>query len=339
MAHPRRIGLDIGSVRTKAAQCDRRGQVERLASFPRENPHSPVDTHEAEHIAEVLMRQGFQPGPVVLACDPEHIRIEELELPPIADRPTADRIVASEIVRIAHWAPGTFEQSWWSVPPKTQHSATHSALVVASTHASAEALVQPIAATGFDVEALEIPAIAAVRACAANSSAKGMVCAVDIGWRSSELSARLDGELVFVRALPGSGISSLHEALGIDTDEKMTTIERLSSSSEKNPWSSPSLRRSFQAAIDTLGYTLADELNRSFAYISRRFQGCEPITTFVGGGGSSISGLAETIKSSLRVDITCATPGQLTPCPMIERRWRNDCALMTAIGLMLRGSS
>ena len=339
MAHPRRIGLDIGSVRIKAAQCDRRGRVEHLASFPRAKPHEPVDIQEAEHIAEVLLRQGFQPGPVILACDPDHLRMEELDLPPISDRSAADRIVSSEIMRIAHWAHGTFEQAWWPIPAKTTHSATLSALVVASTHASAEALVEPIAATGLDVEALEIPAVAAARACAAKNKDKGMTCAVDIGWRSSELSARLNGDLVFVRTLPGSGISSIHDALGINTDDKLAVIERLSLSSEKHPWSTPALRRTFVEALNTLGLTLAEELQRSFSYISRRFPGCEPITTYIGGGGASIPGLPETVKSALGLEVTFATPGQLASCSVTGRRWQNDGALMTAIGLMMWGDN
>ena len=339
MAHPRRIGLDIGSVRTKAAQCDRRGRVEHLASFPRMKPHTPVDSQEAEYIAEVLLRQGFQPGPVILACDPDHLRIEELDLPPITDRSAVDRIVCSEIMRISHWAHGTFEQAWWPIPARAMHSTTNSALVVASTHASAEALVEPIAATGFDVEALEIPAIAASRACAAKQTAGGMVCSVDIGWRASKLSAHLDGDLVFVRTLPGSGISSLHEALSVNSQNQMAVIERLSLASDKHPWSTPTLRRTFLEALEALGLTLAEELNRSFSYISRRFPGSEPISIFVGGGGSSIPGLSETIRKALGLEVTLATPGQLASFSSNGRQWRNDCALMTAIGLMMWGGN
>jgi len=334
MHHPPRIGLDVGSVRVKAAQCDRRGRIRRLASFPRLRPAQPVDTGEADHIAEVLQRQDFAPGPIVMAGPTQHVRIEELELPPIKERGALDRVVASELARITHWAPGTFEQAWWPIPAPAQR-ASGAALAVASTHASCEALVDPFASAGFDVEALDLRSLATARACEAGSSGTETKCVVDIGWAVSTLSVWIERELVYVRALPGSGMKSVADALGLHDDHASPVLERLTESTEEVPWGPSALNKSYRAEIRAAGGSLAVELERSYTYIARRFSISESIETFVCGGGANIPGLYESVHAGLGASIHRATPAMLPGGGQGCSRSINDSALVVACGLML----
>lgn len=334
MARSHRIGLDVGTVRIKAAQCDRRGRPTRLANFPRLRPGEPVDHDEALHIAEVLLRQDFRPGPIVLANPADHVRIEELEIPPIKDRAALDRVVGSEIARVTHWAPGTFEQAWWSIPSPPQR-ASGAALAVASTHANCEALIEIFSLAGFDVEALDLRPAATARACNTAADSAGAKCAVDVGWSASTLSVWIESELVYVRALPGSCMKSVADAMGINGENAPAVLERLRLATEDNPWGAPSLVKSYRAEVRNAGASLAAELERSYTYIARRFSIDDAIPTFVAGGGANLPHLLESIRGSLGLTALRATPGTLYQGVNAQSRWMDDSSLVTACGLMM----
>ena len=94
-------------------------------------------------------------------------------------------------------------------------------------------------------------------------------------------------------------------------------------------------RPAVQRAAEGLRLTLANERERSFAYVSPRFPSCEPFSIFLGGGGAGLPGLTEFVRTSLGLEITHATPAQLAPCAQPARRWIDDSSLLTAIGLMM----
>lgn len=329
-----RIGLDIGSVRVKAAQGDRSGRVRRLASIPRLHPGTPIGQDEAWHIGETLMRQGFVPGPIVLACPPEQVRIEELDLPPIRDAAAIERVVSAELARITHWAPGTFEQAWWLIPAPSQ-SASGAALAAASTHSHAESFIEPFDSVGFDVEAVDLNPAATARACAARLAPEGLACAIDIGWRSSTLAVWIDAQLVFVRALPLSGVQSIAAALGLEPAEAATVLERLAQATDDAPWGSPALTRGFRLELRALGATLAAELERSYTYVARRFPEIECAATLVCGGGANLPGLVDGLCAGAGSRIVRATPGSLLEHGAGASRLADDPGLVAACGLML----
>lgn len=334
MNRPLRIGLDVGSVRVKAAQRDRFGRLRRLASFPRLRPAEPVDADETILIAEVLLRQGFHPGPIVMASPPEQVRIEELELPPIKERAALDRVVASELARITHWAPGTFEQQWWPIPAPAQRS-SGAALAVASTHASCESLIDPFDAAGFDIEALDLRSAATARACKVGAASGGTKCAVDVGWNTSTLSVWIENELVYVRMLPGSGMRSVARALGLDDSHAPAVLEQLTTASDESPWGPVGLNKAYRSEIRAAGASLAVELERSYTYIARRFADSEAIETFLCGGGANLPGLIESLHNSLGSTVVRATPAALFGPSAAASRWTEDSSLVVACGLML----
>jgi len=330
-----RLGIDIGHVRTKAAQCDRRGNLTHLTSFPRQHPGGPVDEHEAFEIAETLARQGFTDTPVVLASDCTQERIEELSIPPIEDANATSRIVASELARVTHWAPGTFQFASWSIPNAPMQSGANAMLAVASTHEHCEAVVEPFAAVGFDIEAIDVRPSALARTFRSTDSNDAMVCVVDIGWQSTRLSVSQGHDVLFVRELPATGLGQIAESLGVEAQHAAPVLERLAAMPSGQHLGSASLTRDFQRCLEDRGSVLAEELNRTFAYIAHRFPSAETMTTALCGGGARFSLIAQKLRESVGRDIVIQSPMQIACGKGTTSRFAGDPSLVCAAGLAL----
>lgn len=333
MVHPSRIGIDIGRMRVKAAQADRRGRIVRMASFPRCTPIEPAHADEASHIAETLLRQGFTPAPVVLASDRAQVRIEELALPVIEDETALSRIAASEVARVTHWAPGTFEFANWSIPTSSAQGSAANTLAVACTHANGEAAIEPLAAAGFDVEAIDVRSAALVRSCTTPEADSGMVCVADLGWEATCLSASLDGTLVFVRTLPSTGVKCIATGMELDPDYACAILERLCATNGFSTWGTEAVHRSFATRVQELGQMLSEELKRTFAYMAHRFPNASPISTFLCGGGARLPSIAETVHALSGLEVMVQTPMRSMSIADSAHRYSMDPSLICAMGL------
>lgn len=335
MRSRRQIGLDIGHAWIKAAMSDRSGRLTRIAALPRPRPGAALEFDEAAFIAETLLRQGFEPVPVVLGVSSDHVRLEELEAPVMLERSALDRIILGELSRLTHWEPGTFTGQWWPVPTSSRATATGGYLTVAAPTATIEALVEPLLDVGFDIMAVDLLTAATMRVCARGVGQDHLVMSVDIGFVGTEISALLDGSLVLVRRLPHAGLAEICKQLPDVPSGKATLLERLCTGQVRPSAASHALLASFGSSIHELTDMLREEIERTLAYLARRFPSASRCDVFLCGGGARIDPLVSTLAES--PDVLARRP-ELPACqPHIGRRWSNEPMCIAACGLALWG--
>ncbi|GAB4383742.1 MAG: hypothetical protein Kow0022_04370 [Phycisphaerales bacterium] len=333
MRSRRQIGLDIGHAWIKAAMRDRSGRLTRIAAFPRSTPGAALEFDEAAFIAETLLRQGFESVPVVLGVSTEHVRLEELEAPVMLEGSALDRIILGELSRLTHWEPESFTGQWWPVPTSLRAAATGSYLTVAAPTAAIEALVAPLLEVGFDIMAVDLLTAATMRVCSRGVGPDHLVVSVDIGFVSTELSALLDGSLVLVRRLPHASLAGICRQLPDLPSGRAALLERLCTGQVHPSAASHALLASFNSAIHELADLLQEEIERTLAYLARRFPSATRCDVFLCGGGARIDALVSTLGQS--PDVLARRP-ELPACQShVGRRWSNEPMCIAACGLAL----
>lgn len=307
----RQIGLDIGGAWVKAAQCDRSGRIERATALPRVRPGVGVDADEAEMIAEALLRYGFEPSPVIIGLSVREVRLEEIEAPPVSDEQALDRIILGEVGRLSHWEPETYTAQWWRVPAPTRASAQDTFLSVAAPVATVDSAIEPLAAAGFDIQAVDLRASAAARLGAARVQSDQLVVMVDVGWSCVEIAAWLDQRLIFVRRLEDAGLAQVGTALPRVAMGDRLVVESLAMSrgGPSHAWNAA--RIGFLTAARRVGESLVSELNLTLVYLARRFPSAQRCDVLIAGGGARIDALIEPLATSPDVGARRAEPGQL----------------------------
>lgn len=333
----RQIGLDIGRTWVKAAQCDRRGRIDRAAAFPRVPGGTGVDQQEAVLIAESLLRRGFEPSPVVIGMNARDVRLEEIDAPPVSDEHALDRIILGEIGRLAHWQPDTYTAQWWRVPAPSRANAQDTFLSVAAPVTTVDAALEPLAGAGFDVQAVDLRIGAAARLCAAQAESDHLVVVVDVGWSCVEIAAWLDQRLVFVRRLEGAGLATSGASLPRVPMGEQVLVESLIMERGECSHAWNVARAGFFAAARRIGESLVSELSLTQAYLARRFPSAERCEVLIAGGGARIEALIEPLAESSDVSARRADPGSLVSFHARAGAYAAEPILVPACGLALWG--
>lgn len=331
----RQIGLDIGNAWVKAAMRDRSGRMARIAAFPRLNANAAVDDGEATFIAETLLRQGFVPAPIVLGMCAQDVRLEEIEAPNVLDEVALDRIILGEIGRLSRWEPGSFTGQWWQVPTPVRAGATGTYLSVAAPRSTIDALVGPLSTVGFDVMAVDLLAAATARVCSRGADEDHLVVSVNIGCNSTEIAASLEHKLVFVRRLAGIGLAEVSGQLPDLPVGRPILFENLCRGDFMKSPASHAVIAQFGNACHSLTETLREELDRTLAYVARRFSSATRFDVFVCGGGARIATLMSALAQSPEV---LAKRAELpTSVPQVTKTWKDEPICIAACGLALWG--
>ncbi len=299
MSRGHQIGLDIGRGRVKVAQRDGHGRIIRLASMRRRDGQGVIGA-DAESIAEALERKGFERHPVVVGACMTEARIDEIELPVLAASAPVERLVRGEVARLARWKSDEYVASWWAIPPAMRTPPTSAMLVVSCPNSVSEAWAEPLARAGLDVVAVDVRQGAIVRACSMKAQATGLMLVADIGWGSTELSAWMCGELVFVRSLEGRGLESASALLADVACDRLMAFERLVLESEKpvNACTARWVRR-VEGSVGNLGLEISREIEKTLVYLTRRFGGSDVARTWVAGGGAGVGRMMRVIEDRL----------------------------------------
>ncbi|MCL4219965.1 MAG: hypothetical protein KJZ65_01210 [Phycisphaerales bacterium] len=333
----RQIGLDIGRAWVKAAQCDRSRRIERVAAFPRKGEGAGLEAEEMVVIAETLLRQGFEPSPVIIGLNARDVRMEELEAPPVSDEHALNRIILGEVGRLARWEADTYTAQWWRVPAPTRASAQDTFMSVAAPITTVDSAIEPLAAAGFDIQAVDLRVGAAARLCARQAQSDQLVVLVDVGWSCVEIAAYFDDRLVFVRRLEDSGLAQVGASLPRVAMGERLVLESLvmDLSVQSHAWNLA--RAGFFAAARRVGENLVSELDLTLTYLARRFPGARCCDVLIAGGGARIEALIEPLATSPDVGARRAEPGQMVPFHPRAADHTGEPIFLPACGLALWG--
>ncbi|QOI99176.1 MAG: hypothetical protein HRU70_01185 [Phycisphaeraceae bacterium] len=293
------IGLDIGSSWIKAAQ--HAGRTLRVHAFPRREPGA-LTPAEAERIAAVLDRTGFEGPSVVIAAPPDAVLAAVFDAP-AHDGPALLAAARAEIARVHRVDPRRFELAARRLPGAARPGGGNAAAFAVSHHA-ADTLLDPLEAAGLDARSITLHADALVRA--ADDSKEGTDDAprviADLGASACSIILRLQSTSVFERRCPDLGLDRLARdaaaALAIDPAE---VFKRLRDPDALNP----AERRAVSLAPVLKDWTsrIASEIAVSLDYLTKRYR-CPPAgRVTLTGGGACIPGLDRAIEPAARCPV------------------------------------
>lgn len=299
----RPIGLDIGSRLVKAAQLGRkrgRSVVTATAIIGRSHADATLDCDEASRLARVLSQQGFSGRSVVLAAPGERVMSSVIDMPPRESGAPYDMIAAQEFVRLQRQEPGRFELAWWDIP-KPARASSAKVMAVGCAHADSNPVLDVFASCGFDVAAMDLGMVAAVRASrGVIGTTAGVSAVLDMGWSSARLALVHGGVVVFERQLTNSGMTALHDrvskSLGVDPTEADALVQSVglpgpdttnSCADARVRAVTPLLRPILTSYLDDI----ANELVASFEYAAHQYPDAPPHRLVLIGGGGVIPGV------------------------------------------------
>lgn len=306
---PGPIGLDIGSELVKAAQImqgARGTPLVRTAAFPRAT-QGPLDEPEALRIVGILRRMGFVGERAVIAAPAQAVMASVLELPPKSSGVPIKSLARSELARIHKADPASFEMASWELPGHQRGGGmTHLAAFALPT-AAAETVLAPLDAAGLEVQAIDLPSAAVMRACeAAAPSAPGRVGVVaDLGASAAVVMLRLNGVTVYERRVVELGLCALTREVAargsLKPDAAALLIRRVGDTPVTE-------RRAGNTGPAVVGGMVASwagrvgaEVSVSVAYASRRYQSQGVETLLLCGGGAGLTGVPEAVGSAASI--------------------------------------
>lgn len=229
------IGLDAGSATVKAVQLrfDPRLGRWKLAAFcrlPRASRvggrcFGPLEPAQAQRLADVLRRQGFEGSRVVACVTPAALISAPVTLPPRSAGAPLDDIARAQAADAARVDPHSLHAVWWDVPvarrahspgspvnPNQPGPATEptQGLVAAVRDHDLRAILHPLQQAGLEPVAVDSRAWALARACAPLLPPDGSIaCLVDLAEHDPGLTLLADRRVVYERPLPDLTLAAL----------------------------------------------------------------------------------------------------------------------------------
>lgn len=333
------IGLDIGRRWVKAAQLTPRGSgwsVRALAVFDRRQPDAPVTQHEAGFIADVLRRQGFCGGRVVLAAPPSALVSSLLDLPPMKAGVPRERIIRAELSRVHRLPADGFSCCWSDLPASDNGGGGAQALCWGLRYEAVEPMLSALSSAGLSVAGIEPSSLALHRVCGPMVPDASQISAVaDLGATAARLVLMYQGSVVHERVLPEWCRGALVRALGEKLDAPVLLAEHAMrrfgmSGGEAGEY----------IAVETAGLLsglleeMIEQVTLSFSFVSHQYPQAELGPLLLTGGGAGMPGLASALAEGLQLQVVPLTPGVL-----VEGGERSaGCpSPVAALGLAMKG--
>ncbi len=338
------IGIDLGGRCIHAMQLARRSrgwQIQTVASMPRGDDSALLSAAETRQLANVLYRHGFRGGDVVLAVPGASVMATMLEVPPRSPAAAVPQLARDRLAAAQKCEPEALEVSCWALPAPTRSRGGTRALAVGCATDEANALIDLFEASGMTVEALDVEAWAAVRACVAHlDGASRLVAILNVGLSAAHLVVLCDGVVVHERLLPEHGRRHLHEILArefkLEPDIIDYVVDRIGLDPEASPPEvSARLLSAISGQLRAYLERLESDLLRSMSYATQEYAEDDLSRLIVHGDGAGMPGLSDHIAAVLGIDVRVATPSDTAVCPAALETVSRSPALVMAMGLAL----
>jgi type IV pilus assembly protein PilM len=336
------IGIDVGGRVVKAAQLRRaknRWIVDALAAFPRTKPEQSIDAEEVGYVGSVLRRQGFGGSDVVLAIPGDKLLPAILEVPPRTSGAPVDQIARTELSRMHKVPIGSFEMSYWDLPPSLRLRESAQVMAVGCAHKDADELLDVFESAGLNVQALDVRTSAAGRACAPMLAPHpGITAVIDIGWSSIALFILCGGVVIYERTLGEGGAEHLLEVACNKLQLDLAAADRLLATvglggDDETEQSDLGSFEEFTCVVARHFDKVVEELRAPFSYTTHQYSEAGVRRVLLIGGGANIPGLPKHLGAALSVEVVAVTPGDIAECtPRMSAR-SGDAALTSAVGL------
>lgn len=295
------IGIEVGSRWMHAAQLSRANGEWRLhasVNVPRA-PEAPLEK-EAERLAGVLERRGFAGTRAVVGVPHDMLLSAVLELPPRNSGAPVEQLAAAELARMHRREAEAMEVSLWEIPAANRAASGAEYMVNACPHEAANTFLDAFAAAGLEVRALDLPQLALLRACsAAVRPAPAMEAILHVGHDRCGLMIVLDGVIAYERALEGAEGRALVGQVTQRVGATAQTMEEILTGEGTAEPGGGERRRELEGEMRDLTTAhvgaLAEQLNTSFSYISRRYSDRDLGTVMLTGEFGGMPGLAARI--------------------------------------------
>lgn len=335
------IGVDFDGRYITAAQLARstRGrQLETTVRLERMRPAAEIDHQAVRHLCEVLARQGFKGGSVVLAVPAEKLLTGVLELPPRSSGAPLEEIARAELARMHDYDPASVETACWDLPASTRSKDVTQVMAMACRHADSEALLGVFESAGLKLAAMESHPHALVRACRPLLAGEGIAGILDISWDRALLILTYQGVVVYERIMADAGTGKLSESvserLGLAADSVDYLLAEVglappTEAAAEDAASFDAVMGVIRAHVDAI----CAELASPFSYAAGQYPGAAADGLLLTGHGAGIAGLPEYLRSRLEMPIRRVRPPDLVQCPPALGGRSDDPALTVALGL------
>jgi Tfp pilus assembly PilM family ATPase len=286
-------------------------------------------------LLEVLDRRGFFGSRMVLSVPPGKLESDLLELPPRASGAPIEQIARGEMARTSSLAGSPFEMACWDLPAPERASGT-AVLAVAVRHADADGVIDPFEKCGANVIALDTAAWALARSMAPCAGESGSLTAVvDLGFTGSNLVLLGEGRVLYQRHLREAGVGSMHRQVAerFEAPEDAACFLLTDPTAVEDAARTGWIRKLIGAYVEHL----IDELQVSFAFASHRYPNLPLKKLLLTGGGAALSGLADSVRARLSVDVLVPRASELVGIPAHLSGCSESIILSTAIGLAMHG--
>jgi Tfp pilus assembly PilM family ATPase len=295
------IGIEVGSRWIHAAQLSRgKGgwRLEASVNIPR-SPDAPLEK-ETVRLAGVLERRGFAGTRAVVGVPHEMLLSAVLELPPRGSGAPVEQLAAAELARMHRREAEAMEVALWEIPAANRAASGAEYMVNACPHEAANGYLDAFAAAGLEVRALDLPQLALLRACAAEvRPAPAMDALLHVGYDRCGLMIVTDGVIAYERALEGAEGKALLGAATQRAGAPAPTVEEILAGEGGAGAGDGEKRRELEGELRDLTTAhvsaLAEQLNTSFSYISRRYSDRDLGRVMLTGEFGGMPGLAARI--------------------------------------------
>jgi len=339
------IGIDAGVHTLKAVQLSlATGRKLHACTTMRRAGEGPISHDEAVSLADLLARQGFAGRDIVLSVPWTTLLTGVLDLPPRSSGAPVEQLARMELARMHKRDPGAFEMACWELPPSSRRGAGTPVMVAACPHTDADSLIDTFEGAGLRVVALDVGTLAAARGClSAAALSEGLHGLIDLGHSAARLALIHQGTCIYARAVPESGVATLHARLAasLDVDAAVTAylVEDVGLSPPDHA-EMPNQRAVHEArtAITEYAAGLVRELNLSLAYAAHRYPDVEAADVIVHGGGAMIPGIVACLAELTGLSVRAAETITVVDVPSRLVARAAKPSLVTAIGLADRSN-
>lgn len=273
-------------------------RVEAAASIARSGP-GPLTKSDAEVLAGVLERGGFEGTRVVLAPARGAVCVQPLELPPRGSGAPLSQIARAEMARVLKMDPNAVEVAMWDVPPPSRAgNATH-VMAAALTKQAGDEAAELLQSVGLEIAAIDVRSLALARAASPWLEPTGVSMLIDVSWDGVCIMVVLAGRVVFEREVDHLSPARLCGAAAERWRLEPETIARALTHPEW-PHAGDIVRLAGGAIADFVD-ALTPEIARSAAYAAHRYPNAKLERLLLAGAWAELNGLRERVEAHLHV--------------------------------------